>query len=122
MIILVSMQSECVSLSNGASYSKSQKCDLRLVLSRWITNEFYFNTCFVFQWGILIGIGVSLLMILYPWGRPVVTVSTFIESRLTFDQHTAECDAFLSHCLPFYVIRHLFTDFMKTPWQHIRLI
>src|SRR6218665_2101376 len=47
MIILVSMQSECLSLSNGASYSKSQKCDLRLVLSRWITYKSVIRTLHV---------------------------------------------------------------------------
>ena len=33
----------------------------------------------VFQYGILCGIGVSILMLLYPWARPEIEVTVFQE-------------------------------------------
>lgn len=44
----------------------------RIDLIPWILT-FVFSFVLGVEWGILIGIGVSLLMILYPWGRPVIT-------------------------------------------------
>ena len=47
MIILVSLQRGCISLSNDASYSKSQKCDLRLVLCQWVTYANCFHALYI---------------------------------------------------------------------------
>ena len=50
-------------------------CVVEVDLLPWLT-AFFVSLGFGFEYGILLGVVVSLLILLYPWARPQITVCT----------------------------------------------